>query len=271
MPEKLLSISQFAKILGTTRRTLIFYDQKGIFKPAKTADNGYRYYSYKQAYQLGFIFSLRDLGLSVSEIKDYLNDDSSDALNKKLIPLKSKIERKINNLQRVLEILNQKEADNTQLTNVDFYVVKKCYLPERKFWCSDFKVDCSEEQIAKAYSNFYWTVGAGVMTNKKLSGFLTDLPQAKANSYANAGFRLIKEESLQEEVRVPVISQQDGDYLIVKVKNDNEGIEKGLAQMRKAANKENLQLGDELWQFNLGLNIKKLGLTDNSILAYEIL
>lgn len=37
------------------------------------------------------------------------------------------------------------------------------------------------------------------------------------------------------------------------------------------AEKEHLKLGNELWQFNLGLNIKKLGLTDNSILAYQIL
>lgn len=47
--KKLLSISEFAKIAKiaqTTRRTLIFYDQKDIFKPAKIAENGYRYYSY---------------------------------------------------------------------------------------------------------------------------------------------------------------------------------------------------------------------------------
>ena len=38
-PQKLLSISEFAKIAGTTRRTLIFYDQKGIFKPYKIMNN----------------------------------------------------------------------------------------------------------------------------------------------------------------------------------------------------------------------------------------
>ncbi|WP_230478123.1 hypothetical protein [Lactobacillus helveticus] len=28
----------------------MFYDQKDIFKPAKIAENGYRYYSYGQLY-----------------------------------------------------------------------------------------------------------------------------------------------------------------------------------------------------------------------------
>lgn len=79
---KLLSISKFAKLAGTTRRTLIFYDQKGVFKPQKIADNGYRFYDYGQLYQIGLILELCGLGLSVDEIKDYLSDGSSDALNK---------------------------------------------------------------------------------------------------------------------------------------------------------------------------------------------
>ena len=62
--QQLMTISQFAKAVGTTRRTLIFYDQKGIFKPQKTEDNGYRYYSYEQIYKMNFILGLRDLGLS---------------------------------------------------------------------------------------------------------------------------------------------------------------------------------------------------------------
>ncbi|AHI11925.1 MerR family transcriptional regulator [Lactobacillus helveticus] len=125
--KKLLSISEFAKIAQTTRRTLIFYDQKDIFKPAKIAENGYRYYSYGQLYQIGFILGLRDLGLSVEEIKDYLSDDSSDALNKKLIPLRQKIEQRIQNLQQILTILRQKESHNTQLRNTDFYVAKNAF------------------------------------------------------------------------------------------------------------------------------------------------
>lgn len=269
--DKLLSISEFAKLAGTTRRALIFYDQKDIFKPLKTKENGYRYYNYEQLYQIGFILGLRNLGLSVEEIKDYLSDSSSDALNKKLISLKNKIELRIQNLKQILDILRQKENDNFQLSDIDFYVVKECFLPDHDFWCSDFKVDCSEAEIASAYSQFYQELGAGVMANKNLSGFITDLPQAKANTYANSGFRIIKEKSYDQKVNIPIIGQNDGSYLIVKVENTGAGIEKGLAVIRKYAQDNNFKIGNELWQFNIGLNIEKLGLTRNSILAYEIL
>ena len=246
--KKLLSISEFAKI----------------------AENGYRYYSYGQLYQIGFILGLRDLGLSVEEIKDYLSDDSSDALNKKLIPLRQKIEQRIQNPQQILTILRQKESHNTQLRNTDFYVAKKCFLPKREFWCSDFKADCSEEEIARAYSEFYQEVGAGLMTNKMLAGFLTALPQAHANQYADSGFRIIKEKSYDDEFKIPIITQNDCEYIVAKVESTGIGIEKGLAAIRKYAEANDLELGDDLWKFNIGINIERLGLTKDSILAYAI-
>lgn len=208
MPDQqLMTISRFAKVVGSTRRTLLFYDQKGLFKPIKTMDNGYRYYTYSQIYQINFILGLRELGLSVEEIKDYLNDNSSITLNRKLSDLKEKVRVRIKNLQQVLAILDRKETNNITLTNVDFYEVRRSFFPAREFWCSDFKADCSEKDIAQAYSNFYQRVGAGTMANSMLSGFLTDLPQLRPDLYATAGFRIIKEKSFNGEVNMPVINQ----------------------------------------------------------------
>lgn len=270
LDERLLTISKFAQAVGTTRRTLLFYDEKGVFKPAKTTANGYRYYSYGQIYRINFILGLRSLGLSVDEIKSYLADNNSQTLNKELGNLKQRVEDQIAKLRQVLEVLDQKEANNIQLTDVDFYTVKRCYLPPRDFWVSDFKVNCSEKEIAQAYSDFYQRLGAGTMVTNRLSGFLTDLPQAQPNKYADAGFRIIKEKSQLAQVKLPVMTQADGDFLITKVQNTGEGIEKGLAKIRQFAQTNNLQIGDDLWQFNIGVDIARLGLTKNSILAYRI-
>ena len=74
-------------------------------------------------------------------------------------------------------------------------MVKKCFLPDHDFGCSDFKVDCSET----TYSQFYQELGVRIMANKNLSSFLTDLPQAKADTYANSGFRIIKKKIIQSK------------------------------------------------------------------------
>ena len=56
---------------------------------------------------MNFILSLRILGLSIEEIKNYLSDNDSQTLNKELGALKQKVQSQIANLQQVLEVLNE--------------------------------------------------------------------------------------------------------------------------------------------------------------------
>lgn len=55
--------------------------------------------------------------------------------------------------------------------------------------------------------------------------------------------------------------------IVAKVESTGIGIEKGLAAIRKYAEANDLELGDDLWQFNIGIK----GLTKDSILAYAII
>lgn len=73
----MLKISEMAKLANTTRRTLIFYDEEGLFCPAEKNSAGYRYYQYDQLYELLFILGLRNLGVPVEKIKQLQsnNDD----------------------------------------------------------------------------------------------------------------------------------------------------------------------------------------------------
>lgn len=45
----MLKISEMAKLANTTRRTLIFYDEQGVFQPVKKSASGYRYYDYARS------------------------------------------------------------------------------------------------------------------------------------------------------------------------------------------------------------------------------
>ena len=47
---KLLTIGQFAALHGINKKTLMWYDEVGLFHPVLVhPDNGYRYYSYYQS------------------------------------------------------------------------------------------------------------------------------------------------------------------------------------------------------------------------------
>ena len=48
--EKMLfTIGQFADLHEINKKTLMWYDEIGLLKPACIKENGYRYYSYQQS------------------------------------------------------------------------------------------------------------------------------------------------------------------------------------------------------------------------------
>lgn len=73
-PSGYLTTGEFAKICHVNKQTLFHYDQIGILQPELMGDNGYRYYSYLQLDAFNAIVMLKDLGMPLSEIREYLNN-----------------------------------------------------------------------------------------------------------------------------------------------------------------------------------------------------
>ncbi|MFF2089968.1 MerR family transcriptional regulator [Paenibacillus sp. NPDC058174] len=63
-----MKVHEAAKRLGVTPRALRFYEEKGLLKPKKAEENGYRDYSEDNIVQLRWIIALRELGLPVTAI-----------------------------------------------------------------------------------------------------------------------------------------------------------------------------------------------------------
>ncbi|MBQ7923649.1 MAG: MerR family transcriptional regulator [Clostridia bacterium] len=84
-------ISEFAKLCGTSPKTLRFYEKVGLLKASYTnSENGYRYYNDEQESQYKLITVFKEIGFTLDEIKN------------KIIPADN---------MRILEILQQKEAE----------------------------------------------------------------------------------------------------------------------------------------------------------------
>ncbi|SFS61314.1 MerR family transcriptional regulator [Paenibacillus sp. BC26] len=64
-----MKIKDLAKRLNVTPRAIRLYESKGLLKPERGQENGYRYYSESEAWRLQTISSLRELGLSIEQIK----------------------------------------------------------------------------------------------------------------------------------------------------------------------------------------------------------
>lgn len=102
--EKLFSTGEFASIAQVTKRTLQFYDRKGLLKPSYILDNGYRKYTLKDLERLQKILMFKELGFSLDEITMLLLDSRKDLLNSIRIQ-KDLVNDKINHLKNVHESL----------------------------------------------------------------------------------------------------------------------------------------------------------------------
>ncbi len=105
-----LTTGEFAELFGVKKQTLFHYDDMGIFRPELVGENGYRYYSYGQMETFSIILMLRELGLSVSEIREQIESCSPEDLVKLLNSKKEEIDRKISRLNWAKEYIERKTA-----------------------------------------------------------------------------------------------------------------------------------------------------------------
>jgi DNA-binding transcriptional MerR regulator/quercetin dioxygenase-like cupin family protein len=66
------TVKQVARMSGVSVRTLHFYDEVGLLKPARVGSNGYRYYEQEQLLRLQQILFYRELGMELKQIEKVL-------------------------------------------------------------------------------------------------------------------------------------------------------------------------------------------------------
>ncbi len=73
-----MTTGEFAKMVGVTKDTLFHYDDINLFSPEIVGENGYRYYSINQAETLDTILILKDLGMPLKEIREFIKNRNAD-------------------------------------------------------------------------------------------------------------------------------------------------------------------------------------------------
>lgn len=103
-----INTSAFAKLCNTNKRTLIHYDEIGLFKPAYTDERGYRYYSESQCDVFFTITCLKDLGMPLKEIKTYVDNRNPEDLTALLLEQQKKVQQELLHLMRIEKVIQTK-------------------------------------------------------------------------------------------------------------------------------------------------------------------
>lgn len=118
-----MNIKALVDTVGLSKDTIRFYEREGLISPPARLSNGYRDYDNKNVEQLNMIILAKNLGFTLSEIKEltqllYANNLSQTNMGKKLVEKSQQIDKKI------AELLNMKAAIDEALKGMCTYKEK---------------------------------------------------------------------------------------------------------------------------------------------------
>ena len=143
IPDGYMTVGEVAKKVGTTVRTLQYYDKEGLLSPSAESEGGRRLYTDKDLVTLHQILSLKSLGFSLDDIKCRLISletptDVATALTEQADSIREKIEQLTDSLTAIEQLKTEvlqmrtvnfkKYADiivNLQIKNDSYYLIKR--------------------------------------------------------------------------------------------------------------------------------------------------
>ncbi|MDE6202053.1 MAG: MerR family transcriptional regulator, partial [Lachnospiraceae bacterium] len=144
---KLLTIGQFAALHGINKKTLMWYDEIGLFKPASVnPENGYRYYNYLQSPILETILLLRELDVSINEIQRFMKNRSAENLKLLLYEKIARLDLQILHLQAVRKTLCNYHQNMETLLTMDLSEISIVEKEERLLVTVDIDKNTSFEK-----------------------------------------------------------------------------------------------------------------------------
>ncbi|MCI8281572.1 MAG: MerR family transcriptional regulator [Lachnospiraceae bacterium] len=139
---KLLTIGQFAALHGINKKTLMWYDEMGLFQPAVVnPENGYRFYNYHQSAMLETILLLRELEVPISEIKKFMENRSARSMKELLDEQIEELDVNMRHLKAVRKTLCNYQENMDMLLHMDLSQI--CIISKKA--CSLVTVEISQD------------------------------------------------------------------------------------------------------------------------------
>jgi DNA-binding transcriptional MerR regulator len=124
-----MQISDLAKALNITTRTIRLYEQMGLVEPPKRTEGGIRVYEKADIIRFKFVLKLKALGLSLQEMKEladlyYREQRLTEKIMPRLIEL---LDSHLDNMRKKISQLRSLETDIAKYKQkiLDYYHVPR--------------------------------------------------------------------------------------------------------------------------------------------------
>jgi len=148
------TVQKLGKLAGVSTRTLRYYDEIGLLKPARISSSGYRIYGQREVDRLQHILFYRELDVGLEEIKRLIDSpgfDDKRALERhrdELLARRRQLDALIANVELTLA---QREGKIAMSDNMKFEGFKQKLIDDNEAkYGQEIREKYGEEQVEKA-------------------------------------------------------------------------------------------------------------------------
>jgi DNA-binding transcriptional MerR regulator len=178
------TVGELSRLAGVTVRTLRHYDAIGLLAPSERTPAGYRHYDERDLERLQQVLCYRQLGFSLEEVADLLDDPEVDAaahLRRQHRVLRERIER-LERMVTAVETMMEAEQMGISLTPEERFEVfgdfePKTHEQETADRWGDTDAYRQSQRRVKSYSKADWLVIKAEATEIE-RGFVAALAEA---------------------------------------------------------------------------------------------
>ncbi len=264
--DKFLTIGQFAAMHGINKKTLMWYDEIGLFKPAFIhPENGYRYYNYHQSPVLETILLLRELDVSVNDIQIFMKNRSAESLKNLLEEKRNDLDLQITHLQAVRTTLSTYHQNMSTLLTINLSEISIVERPERCLVTVDIDKDISFEDVVELITAETEKYHLGRLHDASY-GSMLPVSSLMNGCYDDYSKLFIEIPFLTSKTGLHIIP--GGKYLRAFHKGDWEKLPRRYQEILSYAQKHNLKFHG--YSYETGINENVIERMEDYILQIEI-
>lgn len=255
---------EFAKIMNVTKNTLFHYDKIGLFSPEIKLDNEYRYYSVQQMESMRIILMLKELGMPLTEIKEYLDGNTTEDLLLLYEQEAKKITQRLQDLKEKKEWICGQQLEIQEFSSTDISQIYQRKYPARYYLFTQAP-SSDERTINKKIGNLIELYNETSQSYGYKICFIqhsSNVKQHIYNDYTNVALILSKKPKGTKYKTRPA-----GIYLIVYHKGHWNSIADAYTRLINYANEHDISIEDDFFEIDV---IDRLYVKDYNEFVTEI-
>ncbi len=239
---KFLTTGEFAKLCKVNKQTLFYYDQIGLLSPVLKNEKGYRYYSIWQLDLFMVIDLLKDLGMSLKDIQQYVENKSPESFLTLMYQKQEEVIKIRQEIEKKEKIIDTKIKLMEEASQLDFHKITLEKFSEATLYLSRNIENISDKEFAEVFSDFIDELYVSQHDTSYPIGVIIKHEQLLRGEFNNYSHLYIEQSKAKEGY--PYFQAIAGNHLVGYHIGDEKTIHNTYKRLFSEMERLNLTLGD---------------------------